>query len=206
VLVDAFASLVLGFSPNIGAVNQSVLVWFLVLFPVIVFAVFAWLVTRHHKQLYPPGAFKDETNFLAYAGIPPYGEAAADKPGSQNQSQKKAAALAGSLKTSAIGNIYWLGHDLMWTADVLLRGGSSKDVLIGLDQAQHHLGQVGLEQPQSSEISRLRKAAQDRGSSRPNFGMISLDNWSMIDRIGMTVETAQGDDFKPPPWWNRVRN
>ena len=40
------------------------LVWFLIGFPILVFAGFLYLVTRHAEKLYGPGDFKDETNYL----------------------------------------------------------------------------------------------------------------------------------------------
>ncbi len=41
------------------------LVWFIVLFPVLVFLVFAWLVVEHHLKLYGPGDFADQHNWMA---------------------------------------------------------------------------------------------------------------------------------------------
>ena len=74
VLIHGFASLVLGFAENIGEENHSILVWFLVLFPVFVFTVFAWLVSTLHQKLYPPGAYANEEIFRDLAL--PWGESA----------------------------------------------------------------------------------------------------------------------------------
>lgn len=41
------------------------LVWFIVLFPVLVFLVFTWLVVEHHLKLHGPGDFTDHRNWLA---------------------------------------------------------------------------------------------------------------------------------------------
>jgi len=63
VLVYCFASLVVSFGKNIG--NNSIpLIYFLVLFPVVVFFGFLWLVANHHNKLYGPSDFKDEDNFV----------------------------------------------------------------------------------------------------------------------------------------------
>jgi len=65
VLIYGFAALTLGISAkNLSANLQVPLVWFLVLFPVVVLAVFAYLVTRHHQKLYGPMDFSDQALFL----------------------------------------------------------------------------------------------------------------------------------------------
>lgn len=63
VLVYGFASLVVSFGKNIGD-DVTPLIYFMVLFPVIVFFGFLWLVANHHKKLYGPSDFKDEENFI----------------------------------------------------------------------------------------------------------------------------------------------
>lgn len=63
VLVYGFASLVVGFGKNLSG-HIAPLIYFMVLFPVLVFAGFLWLVAKHHRKLYGPGDFRDEDNFL----------------------------------------------------------------------------------------------------------------------------------------------
>jgi CheY-like chemotaxis protein len=65
VLVYGFASVVVGFSSKLT--DQSVilpLIYFLVLFPVIVFVGFLWLVAKHHNKLYGPSDFRNDDNFI----------------------------------------------------------------------------------------------------------------------------------------------
>lgn len=83
VLIDGFASLVLGFATDIGESNRSILVWFLVSFPVIVFFVFAWLLSCHHAKLYPPSAYTD-----AELAKLVYGNSGFDKQKLQTHSQQ----------------------------------------------------------------------------------------------------------------------
>ena len=65
VLVYGIAGIVLGASSEFLSENQrSVFVWFLVLFPFVVFIGFLWLVSKHHTKLYAPTDFKDEEGFL----------------------------------------------------------------------------------------------------------------------------------------------
>lgn len=65
VLLYGIAGLVLGTSADNFAPSERLpLIWFLVLFPVAVLAVFAWLVSRHHQKLYAPADYKTDDAFL----------------------------------------------------------------------------------------------------------------------------------------------
>lgn len=202
VLIHGFASLVLGLAADIGESNRAILVWFLVLFPVGVFAVFAWLVSRHHVNLYPPQAFRQEEHFYKLA----YGRASFDEPTSRARHSEARETTTRVIKTAATGSLYWLGHDLMWTADTLLRGGPGEHVLIGLDQALHHLRQVGLARtPVEAEILRLHDRIRQPKELPPSLrDEYANQLGSIIDRIGATAELAQGD-FQMPPHWTRIR-
>jgi CheY-like chemotaxis protein len=63
VLVYGFAALVTGFSGG-TLVERLPLIYFLVIFPVLVLGVFAWLVSQHAGNLYAPSDFKNEDNFV----------------------------------------------------------------------------------------------------------------------------------------------
>lgn len=64
VLVYGIASLVT-ISTGAGAVNErQPLIYFLVFFPVLVLAVFAWLVSKHSDKLYGPSDFTNEDNYM----------------------------------------------------------------------------------------------------------------------------------------------
>jgi len=204
VLIHGFASLVLGLANDIAESHRSILVWFLVLFPVGVFAVFAWLVTNHHGNLYPPQAFRNEQHFFNLA----YGRASFDEPNPRARHSVGAQrATPSSIKTSATGSLYWLGHDLMWTADTLLRGGPRDQVVIGLDQAFHHLQQVGLGRtPVAADVrhllDRTRQSIELPTSLRDEY---ASRLGALIDRIGEMAEAVQVD-FQEPPHWERIRN
>jgi hypothetical protein len=64
VLVYGLAALVTAFGSVLSAAERLPLVWFLVLFPLLVLAVFGWLVCWHSEKLYAPSDFRDEGNFL----------------------------------------------------------------------------------------------------------------------------------------------
>jgi len=54
-------------------------------------------------------------------------------------------------------NLYWLGHDLMWTVDVTLRGAGRKFILHGLGHSLQNLRAVGLsDTPQEEILTKLQ--------------------------------------------------
>jgi hypothetical protein len=79
-------------------------------------------------------------------------------------------------------------------------------VLIGIDQALHHLGQVQLgNTPIEADIlqlhDRIRQAKELPSSLRDEY---ANQLGSVIDRIGATTEAAQAN-FPVPPHWTRIR-
>lgn len=66
VLVYAIAGVAFVTSGD-GLNERNPLLWFIVVFPLLVMGVFAWLVATQSSKLYSPRDFKDEKNFLKYA-------------------------------------------------------------------------------------------------------------------------------------------
>lgn len=64
VLVYAIAGLVAS-STNFSGSDLTILVWFLVLFPLVVLASLVFLVCNHHDKLYAPSDFTDESHFVS---------------------------------------------------------------------------------------------------------------------------------------------
>jgi len=64
VLVYSFAALVTGFSGSFTLSERLPLIYFLVIFPVLVLAVFAWLVSQHSNKLFAPSDFRNEENYV----------------------------------------------------------------------------------------------------------------------------------------------
>jgi len=64
VLVYGFASLVTAFASSFTSAERLPLIYFMVLFPVLVLAVFAWLVSGHSGKLFAPSDFKNEENYV----------------------------------------------------------------------------------------------------------------------------------------------
>jgi len=64
VLVYSLASLVTAFAGNFTSAERLHLIYFLIVFPVLVLIVFAWLVSKHSEKLFAPSDFRDEENFV----------------------------------------------------------------------------------------------------------------------------------------------
>jgi CheY-like chemotaxis protein len=64
VLVYGFASLVTAFAGSFTSAERLPLIYFLILFPVLVLGVFAWLVSKHSGKLFAPSDFRNEDNYV----------------------------------------------------------------------------------------------------------------------------------------------
>lgn len=64
VLVYGLAALVTTFASSLSPSERLPLVYFLVVFPVLVLGVFAWLVGRHSNKLFAPQDFQNEENYV----------------------------------------------------------------------------------------------------------------------------------------------
>lgn len=51
-----------------GDKERLPVIWFVILFPIIMFGTFVWLVVKHNHKLYSPGDFKDEKWFAVVNG------------------------------------------------------------------------------------------------------------------------------------------
>ncbi|WP_250400925.1 response regulator [Streptomyces cellostaticus] len=64
VMVYGFAALVTTFADSLSATEKTPLIYFLVIFPILVLGIFAWLVSTHSTKLFGPGDFKHEENYV----------------------------------------------------------------------------------------------------------------------------------------------
>src|SRR5262245_13907150 len=64
VLVYGLAALVTAFASSFAPDERLPLVYFLVIFPIVVLIIFAWLVSRHSNKLFSPQDFKNEENYV----------------------------------------------------------------------------------------------------------------------------------------------
>lgn len=65
VLIYGIAALVFGISSSyLDTAQKWPLIWFLVIFPPLVFGGFIWLVAKHSLKLYAPSDFRDDESFV----------------------------------------------------------------------------------------------------------------------------------------------
>jgi hypothetical protein len=105
-------------------------------------------------------------------------------------------------KWENVGDVFWLGSDLVWTGQSALRGAPKGKILHGLNQSYHHISDLGLADSApakqlallKSETASLPETALDR-DWRSNF---SETIWGVSRMInGLLVEKQPW--FRPNP-------
>jgi hypothetical protein len=100
------------------------------------------------------------------------------------------------------GNIYWVGHDLLWTVVQLVSKGPREKILEGLFQSKHHLNEAGF--VDSSFKSRLDRIYQDAlhtvesDWTAERRGQVATEIQSIAREIGGVVAANQ-PGFKSHP-------
>jgi CheY-like chemotaxis protein len=89
VLVYGFASLVTVGASSFTPSERSPLIYFLVGFPVLVLAVFTWLVSKHSGKLFAPSDYKNEENYvkMQLSAVASLAVASAKQPDSGGESE-----------------------------------------------------------------------------------------------------------------------
>jgi len=83
-----------------------------------------------------------------------------------------------AIKWTKSGALYWLGHDLWWTVDVLLRGGSRDIIIHGLRQSLLNLQEVGF--VGSYMESSLKQMVNDAKNSHEKDWTQVKRNWATL--------------------------
>jgi len=138
-----------------------------------------------------------------------FGDASIDKPVQQPSPEPKTESVAkakqpkrDSIRWGNSGNLFWAGHDLMWTIDVLLRGAPREKIAYGLKQSLHHVSSLGLVGPPIE--SRLARLKAEADSTLQKDWTPSLRNeyarelTSLINDIGKRADANQVD-YEPTP-------
>lgn len=100
------------------------------------------------------------------------------------------------------GNVYWLGHDIMWTIDAMLRGAPHGRIVHGITQSCHHLKEIGLEN--SSLGSRLKQILERANGfleadwTPENRNKFALDLRRITDQLGMMASAHQPEFASHP--------
>ncbi len=101
-----------------------------------------------------------------------------------------------------IGNIYWLGSDLVNAVDVLLRNGNRDAIAHILRQANHHMKVIGLVgSPLQSRLQRLRDDAAkslEKDWTAERRVQTAQDIFSIMVEFGHMTERLQ-PGFDPNP-------
>jgi hypothetical protein len=124
------------------------------------------------------------------------------QPTAPTQPPARQESVGPAVKWENSGNLFWIGHDLMWTVDVTLRGGPRNSIVHGLRQSRHHLRSLGLAgTPIESRLGQLE--SQVRGSLNQDWtasqrNVLSNDLTQIIRDIGDLAEAHQ-PGFMPRP-------
>ena len=120
VLVYGFASLVTAFTGSFTPAERLPLIYFLIVFPVLVLGVFAWLVSKHSGKLFAPSDFKDEENYvkMQMSVVASLTAAAAkgDTPASEAQLHKIVETVRAAGPATVAAGDDWRDH-ILWVDD-----------------------------------------------------------------------------------------
>jgi CheY-like chemotaxis protein len=119
VLVYGFAALVTGFGGSLTSQERLPLIYFLIIFPVLVLGVFAWLVSRHSGKLFAPSDFKNEDNYvkMQMSVIASLTAAASKDVTSDSPDLKRIVEVAQATDTKAVAESDGWQNCVLWVDD-----------------------------------------------------------------------------------------
>lgn len=77
-----------------------------------------------------------------------------------NNGESKVIEQKSKIRWQNSGGLFWLGHDLTWTIDVLLRGGTQEKIVLGLNQAHLHAKTMEFPESIAQRIYQLKVEAE----------------------------------------------
>ncbi len=95
------------------------LIYFLVVFPILVLAVFTWLVSKHSGKLFAPRGFRNEENYvkMQLAAVASLAVAATkDGPSSEAQVRELVEVVRNTAPSTSISSNGWRSH-VLWVDD-----------------------------------------------------------------------------------------
>ncbi|HVQ71617.1 MAG TPA: response regulator [Bradyrhizobium sp.] len=119
VLVYGFASLVTAFGGGLSTTERLPLIYFLIVFPILVLAVFTWLVSKHSGKLFAPRDFKNEDNYvkMQLSAVASLAVAASKEgPSSEAQVRDLVEVVRSTAPPSSISSDGWRNH-ILWVDD-----------------------------------------------------------------------------------------
>ena len=90
-------------------------------------------------------------------------------------------------------DLFWLGHDLMWSIDVTLRGGKRSEISYAVRQSKHHASELGL-LVSAMRIGILHNsivALRDDEITLEEREKISVELRRITDQLGAIAEASQ---------------
>lgn len=99
-------------------------------------------------------------------------------------------------------NIYWLGHDMMWTIYALMSGGGKRNILWGLNQSLHHLESINIAEGKLGEplirlINKIEKLVESDLNDEKRLEF-TKDTNSLLNEYGIYMAVNQ-PDFEAAP-------
>ena len=116
VLVYGLASMTTAYATTLTAAERTLLIYFLVLFPVGVLLVFVYLVTCHIGKLYGPSDFKDENNFLKAAALLGAASTKNPQPPTGDDISRVVDSARAAVSARSEPNTEWKSH-VLWVDD-----------------------------------------------------------------------------------------
>ena len=118
VLVYGIASLVTISTETIAVNERLPLIYFLVFFPVLVLAVFAWLVSKHSDKLYGPSDFTNEENYMKLVTVASLGAATGRHSGSATDADmRRIVESVQSVTAARSGGMSSWRKQILWVDD-----------------------------------------------------------------------------------------
>lgn len=91
------------------------------------------------------------------------------------------------------GNLFWIGHDLMWTMQTALRGGPPELILHGLTQSEYHARMLNMSDSAAGIdlLNLLEQARTTRDWSRGTRDRVATALTRILNEIGSLAEANQ---------------
>jgi hypothetical protein len=106
------------------------------------------------------------------------------------------------MKWENVANLFWLGHDLDWTAQSVQGGLPRERILHGLTQSYHHLSGLGLE---DSTMGKLLSSLKLQVESMPEAALDRQWRNQFVNKLAQVIGgigervKAEQPDFQPKP-------
>lgn len=118
VLVYGMASVVTISTETLAVNERQPLIYFLVFFPVLVLAVFSWLVSRHSDKLYSPSDFTNEENYMKLVTVASLGAATGRHQGPATDADiRKIVESVQYVSSAQPGGISKWKNQILWVDD-----------------------------------------------------------------------------------------